>query len=139
MSASSIDGFSGTTDRRILISVAGGVFSHLVDHLGADHPRVFTMLIEYLADLFDMNYTMTDLESAREKTLTSELDDEIVGVDRGDRMVLLRAFSQMVLDQSDGLSESGAETIEKVGLRLGLASATIEREVSAVVAEANWA
>lgn len=131
--------FTGGTDSLTLISVAGGVYSYAVDLLGADHPGVFTMIIERLSSMFDMNYTMADLEAAREKTLTTELDDEIVAVERGDRMVLLRVFSEMVLSQSGGINESAAAILEKVGERLGLAPATIEREVTAVVAEANWA
>jgi hypothetical protein len=131
--------FSGGTDSLTLISVAGGVFSYAVDFLGPDHPGVFTMLIERLSSMFDMNYTMADLEAAREKTLSSELDDEIVAVERGDRMVLLRTFSEMVLAESGGINEPAAAILEKVGERLDLASATIEREVMAVVAEANWA
>lgn len=131
--------FTGGTDSHTLISVAGGVFSYAVDFLGADHPGVFSMLIGQLSSMFDMNYTMADLEAAREKTLSSELDDEIVAVERGDRMVLLRMFSEMLLSQSGGINEPAAAILEKVGERLGLAPATIEREVTAVVAEANWA
>jgi len=130
--------FSGSTETTLLADVLGGVLFHVVDYVGPDQPGVFTTVIERISNVLDCKYTMNDLQLARERTAGSKLDDRIVEVDRGDRLLILQLFSELVITKAEGITPSAVTIIEKMGKRLGLAPATIEREVMAVVALVNW-